>query len=160
MRHQRDCLDRWHRFPLRPSESDRLNSSQEHQLTEHGRERDALAHSVVCAGANSAAKRMAGLVLRGWQHATAVAKTREEDIERGCRREAGRARPDEAAERGAGPRRGTPTPPDAPKQCLMVNQTSESVSLVCGPGYGGGLVQRLHMEVSINTFLLNPPQYF
>ena len=32
----------------------------------------------------------------------------------------------------------------------MVNQTSESVSLVCGPGYGGGLVQRLHMEVSTN----------
>ena len=43
-----------------------------------------------------------------------------------------------------------PGPPDAPKQCLMVNQTSESVSLVCGPGYGGGLVQRLHMEVSTN----------
>ena len=40
-----------------------------------------------------------------------------------------------------------PGPPDAPKQCSMINQTSETVSLVCGPGYGGGLVQRLHMEV-------------
>ena len=55
---------------------------RERQLTEQMRRRDALAHSV-------AAKRMAGLVLRGWQHAVAVAKAREEDIERGCRREAG-----------------------------------------------------------------------
>ena len=43
-----------------------------------------------------------------------------------------------------------PGPPDAPKLCSMINQTSDTVSLVCGPGYGGGLVQRLHMEVWVN----------
>ena len=48
-----------------------------------------------------------------------------------------------------------PGPPDAPKLCSMINQTSDTVSLVCGPGYGGGLVQRLHMEVWVNILFKN-----
>ena len=37
-------------------------------------------------------------------------------------------------------------PPDAPKWCRLTNQTSELVSVVCSPGYNGGLSQIIHME--------------
>ena len=46
-------------------------------------------------------------------------------------------------------------PPDVPKQCKMFNQTSGSVSLVCAPGYGGGLHQHLHVEAGTNIFKKN-----
>lgn len=39
-----------------------------------------------------------------------------------------------------------PGPPDAPKWCRLTNQTSDLVSLVCNPGYNGGLTQQIHME--------------
>ena len=37
-------------------------------------------------------------------------------------------------------------PPDAPKWCRLTNHTSDLVSLVCSPGYNGGLAQVIHME--------------
>jgi len=42
-------------------------------------------------------------------------------------------------------------PPDTPKKCNIINQTSSTISISCTPGYNGGLIQRLHVELYTQT---------
>ena len=44
-------------------------------------------------------------------------------------------------------------PPDVPKHCHLLNQTSSSVHVSCVPGYNGGLSQQLHLELFTSTKL-------